>query len=173
MTKTAAQLDREIAEALARPAITPKMQAALASAARSGGKVGTGAYGARDERHPPATIRALTARGLLTPCSGNEGEMAGELTAAGRAYVGAGSAQPDLEPHHLTVRAVYSRSAQMPTTSAYVATLSPLHGKDIQFKREDRAAALRAALAYADARHITVENRELIEARLKQEGKQA
>ena len=171
MVKTAAQLDREIAEALARPAITPKMQAAFASAARNGGKVGSGAYGARDERHSPATIRALTARGLLTPCTGSEGEMAGELTDAGRAYAGAAtSAKP--EPHHLTVRPVYSRSAQMPTTSAYVATLSPLHGKEIQFKRDDRAAALRAALAYADARSLDIENRALIEARLQQEGKQ-
>jgi hypothetical protein len=87
MTKTPAQLDREIAESLSRPALPPKMQAALASAARNGGKVGTGAYGARDERHSPATIRALERRGLLTPCHGSEGEMAGELTAAGRAYV--------------------------------------------------------------------------------------
>ena len=45
MRKTPAQLDRDIAESLARPAVTPKMQAALA----------------------------------------------GELTAAGRAYVGGGS----------------------------------------------------------------------------------
>jgi hypothetical protein len=90
MTKTA-QLDRDIAEALARPVLTPKMQAALTSAARNGGKVGTGAYGARGERHSPATIRALIARGLLTSCYGSEGEMAGELTAAGRAYVGGGS----------------------------------------------------------------------------------
>ena len=87
MAKKPAQLDREIAAALARPAVPPKMQAALAMAARNGGKVGTGAYGARDERVAPATIRALIARGLLTPCYGSEGEMAGELTAAGRALV--------------------------------------------------------------------------------------
>jgi hypothetical protein len=87
MTKTKTQLDRDIAESLARPALTAKMQAALASAARNGGKVGTGAYGARDERHSPTTIRALIARGLLTPTYGSEGEMAGELTAAGRALL--------------------------------------------------------------------------------------
>ena len=71
----------------ARSAVPPKMQAALALAARNGGKVGTGAYGARAERVAPATIRALIARGLLTPTYGSEGEMAGELTAAGRALV--------------------------------------------------------------------------------------
>jgi len=91
MPKTAAELDRDVAEALAvspkMAALPPKMRAALAMAARRGGKVGTGAYGARDERVAPATIRALFARGLLTPCYGSEGEMAGELTAEGRALL--------------------------------------------------------------------------------------
>ena len=87
MRKTPAQRDREIAAAL----VTPKMQAALAVAVRDGGKVGTGGYAASDERVAVATIRALIARGLLTLCPYREGEYAGELTAAGRAYVGGGS----------------------------------------------------------------------------------
>ena len=73
---------------------------------------------------------------------------------------------PKRDIYHLTTRPVYSRSAQMPTVSRYIATLSPLHGSDIQFKRETRTLAIEAALAYADRRNIEVENRKLIEARL-------
>lgn len=68
--------------------------------------------------------------------------------------------------YHLTTRSVYSRSAQMPTVSNYIATLSPLDGRDIQFKRETRGQAIRAALAYADKRHLEVERRALVEAKL-------
>ena len=71
--------------------------------------------------------------------------------------------------YHLTTRSVYSRSAQMPTVSNYIATLSPLDGRDIQFKRETRALAIEAALKYADARGLEVEHRAQVETRLKAE----
>ena len=89
--------------------------------------------------------------------------------------VAAALATPPLT-YHLTTRAVYSRSAQMPTVSSYIATLSPLDGRDIHFKRETRGQAIRAALAYADKGHLEVEHRTRVEARLAEydakEGKQ-
>ena len=67
------------------------------------------------------------------------------------------------------LRPVYSRSAQMPTVSSYIASLSPLHGRDVQFKRDTRVLAIQAALKYADARGIKVENRTQVEARLERD----
>ena len=69
----------------------------------------------------------------------------------------------------ISVRRVYSRSAQMPTVSCHIATLESLHDRDVHFKRDTRALALQAALKYADVRGIEVTNRSLIEARLRQE----
>ena len=74
-----------------------------------------------------------------------------------------------LDIWEIRLRPVYSRSAQMPTVSSYIASLSPLHGRDVQFKRDTRALAIEAALKYADARGIKVENRAGIEARLERD----
>ena len=75
------------------------------------------------------------------------------------------AARPRRAVYNLTVRPVYSSSAQMPTVSRYIATLSGLHGPDIQFKRATRALAVQAALTHADRRNIEVDNRKLVEAR--------
>ena len=66
----------------------------------------------------------------------------------------------------VAVRPVYSRSAQMPTISSYIGILESLYGRDVQFKRDTRVLALQAALKYADARGINVENRAIVETRL-------
>jgi hypothetical protein len=100
MTKTPAQLDAEIAEALGRDrikALNPEMAATwiagvspltdaqrrvLAIACRNGGYVeaGVGEHRGHVERVPAAAVLALVRRHYLTPCYGSEGGVAGRLS---------------------------------------------------------------------------------------------
>lgn len=111
MTKTpASQLDREIADVIARPSITkeriqqlnPEMAAmwivgsgaslskaqhqVLVIACRNGGYVqaGTGEHRGHVERVPASALLGLIRRGYLTHVYGSEGGVAGQLSERSR-----------------------------------------------------------------------------------------
>ncbi len=72
-----------------------------------------------------------------------------------------------LVQYRIDVRPVYARAHQMPTVGHYVAELSSLSSCRVRaFKRESWAAAVQAALDWADKHGVAVENRALIEAKI-------